>query len=224
MPQQIKKLIIYVNNSNENFIRGVWEYPEPTLHRFAYKEATKIMDVPPGAKIDFDASIWERYQLFDEKDELKISEPLGQFGIIYLKLEPNKYLKSIYVEPDAVAVDLFHTEDKLVYEFYNPSKFDTVTIRAKQAFDEDGIIQKIKSHQDNLEYKQYILRQSLIKPGISKIPKPQADYPEWLTAEQVAEILILKLKTVQNKTSKGELISHDLGGGTKRYKKSELKL
>ena len=75
MPQQIKKLIIYVNNDNENFIRGVWEYPEPTLHRFTYEEATKIMNVPLGAKIDIEASIWERYQLFDNKDELKISEP-----------------------------------------------------------------------------------------------------------------------------------------------------
>jgi Helix-turn-helix domain len=221
MPQQIKKLIIYVNNFNQNFIRGVWEYPEPTLHRFTYEEATKIMNVPLGAKIDFDASIWERYQLFDDKDELKISEPVGQFGIIYLKLEPNKYLKSIYVEPDAVAVDLFRTDDKLVYEFYNPSKLETVTIRAKQAFDEEGIIQKIKSHQDDLEYKQYILRQSFIKPGISKIDKPKTEYPEWLTVKQVAELLVISEKSVYNRTYRGQLTVHKVGG-VNMYKKSEL--
>jgi len=89
MPQQIKKYIIYVNNNNNNFIRGVWEYPEPTLYRFAYKATNKI-NGPKGAIIDFDASIWERYQLFDEKNELKIIEPAGQFGIIYLRLESKK--------------------------------------------------------------------------------------------------------------------------------------
>jgi excisionase family DNA binding protein len=223
MPQQIKKFIIYANNFNENFIRGVWEYPEPKLYRYAYEGATKEMKLPKGAEFDFDASIWERYELFDEKNEMKISELAGHLGVIYIRLEAGKYLESIYVEPDAVAVDLFRFDDKLIYEFYNPSKHETVTIRAKQADDKEEIFQKIKGHGDDLEFRQYILRQALIKPGICKLDKPKTEYPEWLSVKQVAEILNISEQAVYMRAHRGKLIKHYVGGAL-RFKKSELDL
>jgi len=159
--------------------------------------------------------------LFNKKQHTLITECIGQYGLLHIQLEPDKYLKEIIVEPDGISVDILFGDDMLIYEFYNPTKNDTVTIRATQADDKDDICTKIRLHKDDLEFRQYYIRQALKKPGITPMDKPRIVYPEWLTVGQVAELLSITKKSVYNRTHRGQLKVYKVGG-VNMYKKSEL--
>ncbi|MDZ7796951.1 MAG: helix-turn-helix domain-containing protein [Candidatus Marinimicrobia bacterium] len=100
----------------------------------------------------------------------------------------------------------------MIYEFYNPTNADTITIRATLDDDYEGIITKIRAHADDLEYRQFFLKKALKKSGVSPVKEPRVEYPDLMTAEQVAEYLQISPKTVRNKTSSGEIKSHLVAG------------
>ncbi len=223
MPTPINKIIHYKNADN-TYLHNIFDLKEEYMLPYA---ANEYQELAPkgGLKHSLKSRGFCDQPLFNNAGFCNIMESLGKNGALYIELQPGKMLSEIYVEPDSLMVDLLITKDGgLLYQFYNASDQEVVSIKIKIDDDRDGIYSKIKAHSDDLEYRQFFLKKALKKPGVNRISKPKIEYPEWLTAEQVAELLSIKLKTVQNKTSKGELISHELGGGTKRYKKSELNL
>jgi len=132
-------------------------------------------------------------------------------------------LKSIFVIPDSITVDLLITnEGGLGYQFYNPSETCSITITITKADDKNSIAQKIRNHSDDLEYRQYFLRKALKKPDVAPIAKSQVEFPDLMTAEQAAEYLQVSLQTIRNKTSSKELISVKIAG-ILRYRKEDLK-
>lgn len=222
MPTPIKKIIHY-KNADKTFAHYVYDLDTEFMLPYAAGEFQEL--APNEKKLSGDSKLFCDQSLFNNVGLCSIIEKLGENGALYIELQPGKKLSEIHVEPDGLMVDLLITKDGgLLYQFYNASDQEAVSVKVKIAKDKDNIYSKIKAHGDDLEYRQFFLKQALKKPGVNRISKPKIEYPEWLTAEQVAEIFSVKLKTIQNKTTKGELILHDLGGGTKRYKKSELNL
>ncbi len=221
MPQLVKKVIQYRELTSKAHSRLVWDIDAPVVHQYAVGDALDNL-VPPSAKIDTDLSENYKDPLFNKKNHLKIMEHVGQYGLMHIQLMPKKCLKSIFVEPDSIAVDLILAEDgALIYEFYNPTSVQSITVTATGAEDKEDIYSKIKSNQEDLEYRQYFIRKALKKTDSSNLDEPKTSYPEIMTAEQVSQYLQLSLSTVRNKTSSRELPSVKIAGST-RYKKSDI--
>ena len=221
MPQLVKKIIQFRELYNDIHCRLEWELDNPVIYQYAVGEPLKNL-VPTDAEFQVDKSQIYKDPLFNKKSHTKIVEPIGQYGLLYVQLMPNQYLKSFFVEPDSVAVDLLLGEDRvLIYEFYNASEAKTVSITATCADDTENIYSKIKTNPDDLEYRQFFIRKTLKKADYSKLDEPKTTFPEIMTTEQVALYLQLSLSTVHNKTSAGELPFHKITGST-RYLKSEI--
>ena len=167
MPQIVKQVIQYRELTSAAHSRFVWDIDEPVVHQYAVGDALDNL-VPPSAKVNTDLSANYKEPLFNKKDHLKIMEHVGQYGLLHIQLMPKKYLKSIFVEPDSIAVDLILAENgALIYEFYNPSPVQSITVTATGAEDKENIYSKIKSNQEDLEYRQYFIRKALKKTGSS---------------------------------------------------------
>jgi len=221
VPQLVKQVIQFRELTNKVHSRLVWDLDEPVMHQYAVGNELDNL-VPPSAVVDTDLS--ENYEepLFNKKNHLKIMENVGQYGLLHIQLMPKKFLKSIFVEPDSVAVDLITANDgALIYEFYNPTPINSITITATGAEDKENIYSKIKTHPEDLEYRQFFIRKALKKPDYNRLDEPKTIFPEIMTAEQVALYLKLELSTVRNKTSSRDLPFVKIAGST-RYKKTDI--
>ena len=221
MPQLVKQVIQYRELNGKAHSRLVWELDDPVMYQYAVGEALPNL-VPADSKVLTEKSEIYEVPLFNKKNHTKIIDSIGQYGLLHVQLMPNKYLKTIFIEPDSVAVDLHLGKDRsLIYEFYNTSHADMIAITATIADDTENIFSKIKSNPDDLEYRQYFIRKALKKPTFRNLDEPQANFPEIMTAEQVALYLQLSLSTIRNKTSTRELPSVKIAGST-RYRKSDI--
>ena len=222
MPQLVSKIIQFrclLNNTA--YTKAVYDLDEPVYYQYAVGELLPHLRHKDSKFNPYETDA-VRFPLFNKSNNAKISEQIGQYGLLHIQLEPNQYLKEIYVEPDGVTVDiLVGSNELMVYEFYNPTKADTVTIRATLGIDKEGIAKKIKAHGDDLEFRQYYIRQVLKKPGTTPIDKPKTEFEDWLTAIELAEYLKISIKTVYNKTSSKEFKSYP-NRGKKKYKKSDF--
>jgi excisionase family DNA binding protein len=221
VPQLVKQVIQYRELTSKVHSRLVWNLDEPVVHQYAVGNELDNL-VPPSAKVDTDLTDNYDEPLFNKKNHLKIIEHVGQYGLLHIQLMPNKFLKSIFVEPDSIAVDLVTANSgALIYEFYNPTPIKSIIITATCAIDKENIYSKIKTNSEDLEFRQYFIRKALKKPDYANLDEPKISYPEIMTPEQVAQYLQISLSTVRNKTSSHELPSVDYAGST-RYLKSEI--
>ncbi len=221
MAQLVKQVIQYRELTSKAYSRLVWELGEPAMYQYAVGEALPYL-VPESAEVETEESRIHEEPLFNKKNHIKIVEPIGKHGLLHLQLMPKQVLKTIFVEPDSIAVDIILANDgALIYEFYNASNSDGIVITATRSQDTDNIYSKIKANPEDLEYRQYFIRRALKKPGYSKFDEPQFVYPDIMTAEQVAQYLQLSLSTVRNKTSTRELPSVKIAGST-RYRKADI--
>ena len=219
MPTPIKKITHY-KNADQTFAHNVYELDNEVLMPYAAGDFQSL--VPKEAKLSNDSQLFCDQPLFNNAGFCSIIENIGQKGALYLELQPGKKLLEIHVEPDSLMEDiLVNNNGGLIYQFYNASTLDTVAVKAKIVDDKENLYSKIKSHSNDLEYRQYYLKQALKKPGVSATPQPKVEYPDLMTAEQVAEYLQISLQTVYNKTSPGELKSY-MVAGLRRYKKSDF--
>ena len=222
MPQLVSKIIQYrCMLNNTAFSKGVFNLDEPVYYQYSVGEPLPGLR-HKNSKHNIDETQVERIPLFNKNNHTIITDCIGQYGLLHVKLETDKYLKEIIVEPDGVSVDILAGSDQmLVYEFYNSTKIDTIIIRATLADDKDDICSKIKNHKDDLEFRQYYLRQALKRPGVTPIDKPKVEYPEWLTVDELAEYLGLSKSTVYKKTSSKEYKSYPKRG-KRKYKKADF--
>ncbi len=159
--------------------------------------------------------------MFNQARNAKIIESIGVNGLIYLELQPNQILNEIYLEPDNVISDILYGDRTLIYSFYNSSNNNTISLTISSAEDTHNAYSKIKAHATDLEWRQYFIKQALIKPGVDKIKVSDPVIRELMTVDQVADYLQVKKKTVQNWTSKGKIPCCHIGGSV-RYRKSEI--
>lgn len=216
MPQLVKKIIQFKTYDNVVYGRLVWKLEKPVLYQYSVGDTIDKL-VPKEAIVDTDETDIYRFPLFNKMNHVRIIENIGQYGMIHLQLEPKKYLKKINIAPDSVTVCMLPASNHaLIYEFYNPTVSDTITITATMDSDHAGIYKKVNSHPEDLELQQYLLHQAL-----NKDDSVQIKIPDLMTAEQVAKYLQISVQTVRNKTSSGELKSYRVAG-VLRYKKEDL--
>ena len=213
--------IIYYKNADNTYLHNIFDLKEEYMLPYAANEYQEL--APPGGLMrSLESRGFCDQPLFNNAGFCNIMESLGKNGAPYIELQLGKMLSEIHVEPDDLMVDLLITKDSgLLYQFYNVSGQDAVSVKIKIDQDKEGIYSKIKAHSDDLEYRQFFLKKALKKPGVKKIQEPKIEYPDLMTAEQVAEYLQVSLQTVRNKTSSGELRSVIIAG-LRRYKISDL--
>lgn len=175
---------------------------DPKAKAPLYPEEAREIDIP----------------IFDQKGQTSIVRNVGPKGAYYLWLRPYYFLSKFIVEPDDVFVDLTYVEERLVYCFYNGTRRDCISITALVEEDNEGVAGKLVSNINDGIWRQYIVRKSLMKPDTRPLVNPAEDYPDILTAVQVARFLGVEEKTVRNWTSDGKIPFTKVGSAT-RYRK-----
>jgi excisionase family DNA binding protein len=221
LPQLIKHIIQYRELRSNAYSRLIWELNEPTIYQYAVGHALPYL-VPGNAEIQADKTEIYDVPLFNRKNHTKIVDPLGQHGLLHIQLMAGKFLESIFVEPSGISIDLILANDgALIYEFYNTSLAENIAITTTCAADKESIYSKIKTNPDDLEYRQFFIRKALKMPSYGNLDEPRTNFPEIMTAQQVALYLQISLSTVRNKTSSNELPSIKVAG-SRRYRKSDI--
>ena len=217
MPQLVKKVIQYRELTSKAHSRLVWDIDEPVMYQYAVGEALPNL-VPTSSEVQTEKSDIHEIPLFNKKNHTKIVDTLGQFGLLHIQLMPNKYLETIFVEPEGIAIDLVLGKDKaLIYEFYNATSEDTVIITTTCAEDSENIHLKISANPDDLEYRQYFIKLALKNAGSgSKVMER-----EIMNSKQVAEYLNAAPGTIANWTSEGK-IPVVYAGSSPRYIKKKI--
>ena len=216
MPQLVKQVIQYRENTDVTHSRLVWELDEPEIYQYAVGGALPKM-VPANSKIQIDESEPFDVPLFNKRMHTKIVESIGQYGLLHIQLMPDKYLESIFVEPEGIIVDLILSNNgALIYEFYNPTSIETIAITATCATDKERIHLKISANPDDLEYRQYFIKLALKNSGSeSKVMER-----EIMNGKQVAEYLNVAPGTIANWTSEGKIPVAYAGSSPRYIKKS----
>ena len=104
----------------------------------------------------------------------------------------------------------------MIYSFYNPTRKNTISITASIEKDSQ-IYSKVKSDPTDIYWRQYFIR---VAKGNAE-EKSESRVSENMTAEQVAEYLQLKIKTIRNWTSENKIPYIKLGGSV-RYPKERI--
>jgi excisionase family DNA binding protein len=136
-----------------------------------------------------------------------------------LELRPGHKLKQLVVEPEDVVVDIyFGPKDTLIYCFYNPTRRKYISITAAIEKDDEGVYSQIKAEPNDLIWRHYFVKRALLsaQKGAPINNKSEKIEREILTADEAANFLRMKKKTLQNYVSKGRVKS--LKGGKFRLK------
>jgi excisionase family DNA binding protein len=160
--------------------------------------------------------------LFNEKGLGKLVPDVGPKGIYYLEIRSDHKLRQLFVEPDEVIVDIyFGAKDTLIYSFYNPTRRNTISITAAIEKDTEGVHSQIKAEPDDLIWRHYFVQRALLSTQKStvKINQSAKIDKEILTADEAANYLRMKKKTLQNYVSESKIKS--LKGGKFRRKDLE---
>lgn len=202
MTIRVKKIICHYDNG-EKYIEVGYSYNQRIDLPYA---AGKLQELfPRPDKLEDAREVVQ--PLFNQSGLANIVVEVGQHGIYYLALRVGYVLKDIILDPDSVIADIyFGQKGELIYSFYNPTNRPAINIKAALTVDNEGVSAKLKADPDDLIWRQYFIRKSLVKYDDS-VSLPRKQYPELMTAEQVAEYLRVEKKTIHNWTSSGKIHS-----------------
>lgn len=217
MPYKLKKIIFQRDNITDYeththpmdteidfpFVAGKLQELIPEKHQYGRKSKLELSTTP----------------LFNESGLTKLIPEVEPKGIYYLELRPGYKLKQLIVEPDDVVVDIYiGAEDTLIYSFYNPTRRNHLSITASSEKDKDNIYAKLKSDLTDIYWRQYFVRVAM---DIIDIKKGDTKVSENMTAEEVADYINYKVKTIRNWTSQEKIPYVKVGGGV-RYQKERI--
>ena len=179
--------------------------------------------VPENSQVNKKNTRLIRKPLFNKAGLTKRIINIEPSGLYFLELLPGYKLGHVYVEPEEIIMDIFHggNAKTLIYSFYNPTNRNTISITASSEKDSENIFNKIYSNPTDVILRQYFIKKSLKDSALDSNQIISPNYPELMTAAQIAEYLQVKLKTIRNWTSKGIIPFRKIGGAT-RYPKSEI--
>ena len=218
MPYPVKKFIQYCDNG-DNYHRLAHDSAEN--YHFEYGVGDFGSLIPKEAKLKYNEGLGVAMSLFNSAGNTKIIDDVGSLGLLYLELKPNMVLNEIFVEPDEIVVDIYYGDSALIYSFYNPGNSNTISLNLSVTIDAHNAYSKIKAHSSDLEWRQYFIRQAMVKPGVQKIVASDPIIRDLMTVDQVADYIQVKKKTIQNWASSGRIPCCHIGG-TVRYRKSEI--
>ncbi len=216
MPYKLNKIIFQRDNIRDYeththpldieidfpFIAGKLQELIPKEHQYGKQSRLELSTIP----------------LFNESGLTKLIPEVGPKGIYYLEIRPGHKLKQLIVEPEDVYVDIYiGPKDTLIYSFYNYTRRNTISITASIEKDSQ-VYAKIKSDLSDIYWRQYFVRLAMNK---GEVKKDDTKVSEYMTAEEVADYINYKEKTIRNWTSQGKIPFVKLGSGV-RYPKSKI--
>ncbi len=109
----------------------------------------------------------------------------------------------------------------MIYSFYNPTRRNAISITAAIEKDTEGVYSQIKAEPDDLIWRHYFVQRALLSTqnSVVKINQSEKIDKEILTADEAANLLRMKKKTLQNYVSERKIKS--LKGGKFRRKDLE---
>ncbi len=220
MPYKLNKIIFQRDNIKDYeththpldteiespFVAGKLQELIPKEHQYGKQSRLELSTIP----------------LFNESGLTKLIPEVGQKGIYYLELKPGHKLKQLVVEPEDIVVDIyFGREDTLIYSFYNPTRRKNIVITASIEKDDQNVYSKLKSDPTDIIWRQHFIRRAKADFNKEGMAQPRKEYPENMTAVQVADYLQVEEKTIRNWTSQGKIPSVKISGIV-QYKKSDI--
>jgi excisionase family DNA binding protein len=195
-----------------------YQYSQPVVSPFLIGSSSRLL-VPPEKLLEAEEI---SSPLFNEQGFCSIAAAVPRNGMYFLYLRPRHRLAKLIVNPESVVVDLLCDDsERLCYAFFNPTNREAITVTAQLVEDVDGVYRKISAFPDDLTWRQYFIRRAMARSEPKGIHDAEPEYPEIMTANQVASYLGFEAKTIRNWTSEGT-IPHKKIGGSPRYLKSEI--
>jgi len=217
MSRRITELLVHLDWI-EKHGRVRYKYTQAVDSPFLIGSSSKLLLPPETLEQAGEVST----SLFNERGYCNIVADVSRNGIYLLYLRPRHRLAKLIVNPESIVVDLLCDEaERLCYTFYNPTNREAIVVTAQLVEDVDGVYRKISAYPDDLTWRQYFIRRAMAKFEPHGVHDAEPEYPEVMTARQVAEYLKLEEKTIRNWTSEGT-IPHKKVGGSPRYLKSEI--
>lgn len=218
MPYLVKNIIHY-RDYGKHYHR--LQFERDFSQQMEYKVGNFGNLVPSDAKLKYDKELDVEFPLFNKVKNTKIIEKIGQKGVLYLELQKGYLLNEIFVEPDTISVDIYYGDGTLVYGFYNAGTNDVIALTLSVKDDIHNAYSKIRAHSTDLEWRQYFIKQALLKPGVKKIQVSDPVIRELMTVDQLADYVQMGKKRLQNLAANGKIPVHHFEGKA-LYKKSEI--
>jgi excisionase family DNA binding protein len=215
MATSYKKVHIISDQITEHH-EGIWTWKKEISTPYLFDEIWDAMQPARYVRTKFHA-----FSLFDKNNLTKIVCEIKYHERLILFLRPEYKLDHIIVEPENVVVDVHFTKGgRLLYSFFNPTKKkDIITITAKLGEDLTGVYRKIAAHPDDLQLRQYFIKQAI--EVVSFDSEPRVLLPELMTIEQVAEFLQMEVKTIRNWVAEKRIPFKKVGSAV-RFNKKEI--
>ena len=160
------------------------------------------------------------YPAFNHAGLLKQTITVGYNGHYYLEVRPKFYLSDIVVEPKDVELNLLVNKTSFIYQLINFS--DTrisISLTGELKRDTEDIYSKVCNNLKDIGWRIYSLNKMLVK---NRTLDEYNQYPDYLTAQEVAWLLRKSSKTIRNWTSAGH-IPHKKINGSILYLKTDIK-
>lgn len=156
---------------------------------------------------------------FNRVGLLKQTINVGYGGHYYFEVRPKYYLSNIIVEPEDVELNLLVNKTSFLYQLINHSDTrKSISITGQLKKDEGDMYSRVCENLKDLGWRKYYLEKMLIENR----HLPEYDqYPQYMTAKQVASYLQVVEKTVYNWTSAGTIPSSKVNGIV-RYDKAKI--
>ncbi len=185
------------------FVAGKLQELIPKEHQYGKQSRLELSTIP----------------LFNESGLTKLIPEVGPKGIYYLELRPGHKLRQLIVDPEDVVPDIYiGPKDTLIYCFYNPTRRKYISITAVIETDDEGVYSKLKSDPKDIYWRQHFVRLAMDKIDNEKSEAKQSEY---MTVDEVANLLKLSKKTIRNWTSEGKIPSVKFGSAV-RYRKTHI--
>lgn len=99
--------------------------------------------------------------LFNRAGICTLNAETGKYGICNIEVRNGYCLRDIYC-PSEIEVDLWITNESLIYNFYNPSELERFTIKAKLIPDEH-VFKQISSEPENLKLRKQLIGMAMLR-------------------------------------------------------------
>jgi len=157
MSYPVKKII--------HFIDRITEYSE---YQIIFSEAITYPTilgefqnlVPEGVESQEDKHKIVDQPLFNKAGICTLNAEIGKYGICNIQVRQGYCLRDIYC-PSEIDVEIWRTNDSLIYNFYNPTELERFRIRAKLIPDKD-VFKQIFSEPDNINLRKRLIDEAML--------------------------------------------------------------
>ena len=217
MSIKVKKIVVFRDLGDSHAIES-FEYAKEIDYPYLDGKQRELIQVEGVKPLGIDLI---KIPLFNGSGTGKIISDVGPKGLLLLTLRPEYWISELMVDPDDIVADVLYGEHGLIYAFPNSTRRNTIALTIRIAEDVEGVFRKISGSPEDLNWRQYFVRRALKKAGTAPVEEPKRDFPENMTAKDVADYLNVAEKTIRNWTHQNKIPFINLGTSV-RYPKKKI--